>query len=69
LRAKRVPVELELEPDYILECSGQRMHFFSRAYLDDVLARWTDVDATLVEIADETGEPFKRVWRVIATAT
>jgi SAM-dependent methyltransferase len=67
LRAARLPVERELEPNYILERSGQRMHFFSRAYLDELLAGWSDVDATLVEIPDETtGEPYKRVWRVSA---
>ena len=67
LRAANRPVERELEPDYVLECAGQRVRFFSRSYLADVLADWEDVDAALVEIPrDETGEPFKRVWRVSA---
>ena len=67
LRAARRPVERELEPDYVLERAGQRVRFFSREYLADVLAHWADVDASLVEIADEgTGKPFKHVWRVSA---
>lgn len=67
LRAARRPVERELEPDYVLERAGQRVRFFSREYLADVLTGWVDVDASLVEIADEdTGEPFKHVWRVSA---
>lgn len=67
LRAARRPVERELEPDYVLERAGQRVRFFSREYVADVLAGWADVDASLVEIVDEeTGEPFKHVWRVSA---
>ncbi len=67
LRAKARPVERELEPDYVVECAGQRVRFFSRAYLDDVLADWADVEATLVEILhEETGKPYKHVWRVSA---
>jgi SAM-dependent methyltransferase len=67
LRAARRPVERELEPDYVLERAGQRVRFFSRTYLADVLAGWADVEANLVEIPNErTGEPYKRVWRVVA---
>ena len=67
LRAVNRPVERELEPNYVLECAGQRVRFFSRTYLADVLRDWENVDAALVEIPHEkTGEPFKRVWRVSA---
>ena len=67
LRAVRRPVERELEPDYVLERAGQRVRFFSRTYIAEVLAGWADVNASLVEIPDgRTGIPFKHVWRVSA---
>ncbi len=67
LRARRRPVVRELEPNYVLEQSGQTMHFFSEIYLRELLKGWREVYLDRVEIADsETGEPFKRVWRGIA---
>jgi SAM-dependent methyltransferase len=64
LRARWRPGARELEPDYVLEPSGQTMHFFSAAYLRDLLAEWRELRLEPVEIAHrETCEPFKRVWR------
>ena len=66
LRARRLPAR-ELEPDYVAEESGQTMHFFSEAYLRDLLAGWQQVQLAPVPIAHyKTGEPFKQVWRGIA---
>jgi SAM-dependent methyltransferase len=66
LRAKRRPVARELEPDYVLEEAGQTVRFFSRDVLEELLAGW-DMQLQHVEIGDdETGEPFKRVWRGMA---
>lgn len=68
LRARwRRPV-CELEPNYILEETGQTMHFFSREYLLELLAGWQGVELEPVVILDRyTGsEPFKQVWRGIA---
>jgi SAM-dependent methyltransferase len=63
LRERRRPIERELEPDYVLEKSGQAVRFFSRAYIDDLLGSWVCVDAKHVQINDpETGAAFKRVW-------
>jgi SAM-dependent methyltransferase len=42
LRARRLPAR-ELEPDYVAEESGQTMHFFSEAYLRELLKGWQDV--------------------------
>jgi SAM-dependent methyltransferase len=67
LRAARRPVALELEENYVLEESGQTMHFFSEEYLCELLRDWREVELERVEISDEaTGEPFKRVWRAVA---
>jgi SAM-dependent methyltransferase len=67
LRARRRAVAAELEPNYVLETAGQTVRFFSRDYLLELLAGWRDVSLEFVEIADnDTGEPFKRVWRGIA---
>jgi SAM-dependent methyltransferase len=67
LRARWSPVAREIENDYVLEESGQTMHFFSDAYLHELLSDWSDVRLELVEIPErETGEPFKRVWRGVA---
>jgi SAM-dependent methyltransferase len=67
LRALRRPVKRELEPNYVLEESGQTVRFFSREYVLSVLSDWNIRDLTHLEIAhDETGEPFKRIWRVVA---
>ena len=66
LRAKRRPVARELEPDYVLEEAGQTVRFFSRELLEELLAGW-EASLEHVEIRDdETGDPFKRVWRGIA---
>jgi SAM-dependent methyltransferase len=64
LRARRRPVRRELEPDFVLEETGQTVRFFSEAYLRELLHGWSDVALEHVELADhETGRPFKRVWR------
>ena len=66
LRARRLP-ERELAPDYVLEESGQTMHFFSEAYLRELLAGWQLVHLAPVPVAHhKTGELFKHVWRGIA---
>jgi SAM-dependent methyltransferase len=63
LRACNLPAR-ELEPDYVAEESGQTMHFFSEAYLRDLLAGWQRVQLVPVAIPHrQTGEPFKHVWR------
>jgi SAM-dependent methyltransferase len=63
LRARQLTAR-ELEPDYVLEESGQTMHFFSAAYLRDLLADWQQVRLVPVPIDDPvTGEPYKHVWR------
>src|SRR5579859_5992757 len=67
MRAKWHPMVREIEPDYILEQNGQTMHFFSEAYLRDLLSNWSIMTLEFVEVPHwETGEPFKRVWRGIA---
>jgi SAM-dependent methyltransferase len=67
LRARWRPAR-ELEPDYVAEESGQTMHFFSEAYLRDLLAEWPELHLTLVTIPHrKTGEPYKVVWRGIAS--
>ena len=64
LRARWRPVARELEKDYVLEQSAQTMHFFSEAYLRELLRDWRELRLDLIEIPHrETGEPFKRVWR------
>jgi SAM-dependent methyltransferase len=66
LRARRLPAR-QLEPDYVVEESGQTMHFFSEAYLRELLGEWQEVHLVSVPIRhDETGELFKHVWRGIA---
>src|SRR5580704_6737171 len=47
LRARRLPAR-ELEPDYVAEESGQTMHFFSEAYLRELLAGWQQVELVQV---------------------
>src|SRR5215472_9659041 len=67
LRARWRPVARELEPDFVLEQSGQTMHFFSERYLRELLQEWDELRLDAVEIArPETGEKFKQVWRGIA---
>jgi SAM-dependent methyltransferase len=66
LRARRLPAR-ELEPDYVAEESGQTMHFFSEAYLRELLAGWQHVQLARVAVPHRhTGEPYKHVWRGIA---
>jgi SAM-dependent methyltransferase len=66
LRARSLHAR-ELEPDYVAEESGQTMHFFSEAYLRELLAGWQQVELVPVLIPHhKTGEPFKHVWRGIA---
>jgi SAM-dependent methyltransferase len=66
LRARALPVVREIEPDYVLEETGQTMHFFSDDYLRELLRPWREVHLESVEIVDPAGRPFKRVWRAIA---
>jgi SAM-dependent methyltransferase len=69
LRAKRKPPVREIVPNYILETDGKTMHFFSAAYLRELLTGWGEVHLELIEItARTTGEPFKYVWRGVAHA-
>ena len=66
LRARCLPAR-ELEPDYVAEESGQTMHFFSEAYLRELLAEWQEVQLVPVPVPHrKTGELFKQVWRGIA---
>jgi SAM-dependent methyltransferase len=66
LRARWQPAR-ELEPDYVAEASGQTMHFFSEAYLRELLGGWRELEMTSVPIPHrETGQPYKHVWRGIA---
>jgi SAM-dependent methyltransferase len=66
LRARWQPAR-ELEPDYVAEESGQTVHFFSEAYLRELLREWRELHLDSVQIPDrKTGEPFKHVWRGIA---
>ena len=66
LRARNLPAR-ELEPDYVAEDSGQTMHFFSEAYLRELLAGWQHVELVPVPIShDKTSDPFKHVWRGVA---
>jgi SAM-dependent methyltransferase len=64
LRARNLPAR-ELEPDYVAEESGQTMHFFSEAYLHELLAGWQQVQLSPLPI-HRTGEPLKHVWRGVA---
>lgn len=66
LRARARPAR-ELEPDFVVEESGQTMHFFSEAYLRELLTGRQEVHLTPVLIPHHaTGQPFKQVWRGIA---
>jgi SAM-dependent methyltransferase len=66
LRARWLPAR-ELEPNYVVEESGQTMHFFSEAYLRELLRGWQEVQLVSVPIRrGETDELFKQVWRGIA---
>ena len=66
LRARRQPAR-ELEPDYVVEQSGQTMHFFSEAYLRDLLGGWQQVQLVLVAVPHpKTGRLVKHAWRGMA---
>ena len=66
LRARRLPAR-ELEPDFVAEESGQTMHFFSEAYLRELLGEWRELNLVSVPIPHrETGEQYKHVWRGMA---
>jgi SAM-dependent methyltransferase len=66
LRARRLPAR-GLESDYVAEDSGQTMHFFSEAYLRELLGGWREVQLASVSIPHrQTGEPYKHVWRGVA---
>jgi SAM-dependent methyltransferase len=65
LRARWQPAR-ELEPDYVAEASGQTVHFFSEAYLRELLEGWRELHLDPVPIRGQTGGPFKRVWRGVA---
>jgi SAM-dependent methyltransferase len=66
LRARNLPA-VEGEPDFVAEESGQTVHFFSAAYLHELLAGWQQVQLEQVLVPHRTtGEPFKHVWRGIA---
>jgi SAM-dependent methyltransferase len=66
LRAHWQPAR-ELEPDYVVEESGQTVHFFSEAYLRELLEGWRELHLASVPIPHrKTGEPYKHVWRGIA---
>jgi ubiquinone/menaquinone biosynthesis C-methylase UbiE len=66
LRASNLPAR-ELEPDYVIEESGQTMHFFSESYLRDLLAGWRQVHLVQLLLPEhKTSEPSKQVWRGIA---
>jgi SAM-dependent methyltransferase len=67
LRARWRPVVRELEQDFVLEESGQTMHFFSERYLRELLREWTELRLDPIGITHrETGEKFKQVWRGVA---
>ena len=67
LRARRRRVVRELEPDYVLEETGQTVRFFSEDELRRLLSAWEDVTLERVTIREaESGEPFKVVWRGLA---
>jgi SAM-dependent methyltransferase len=66
LRARWLPAR-ELEPDYVVEESGQTMHFFSEPYLRELLDGWRELHLAPVRIPHrETGELIKHVWRGVA---
>jgi SAM-dependent methyltransferase len=66
LRARGLPAR-ELEPDYVAEEPGQRMHFFSEAYLRELLGGWQEAHLVPASVPHhQTGEPCKQAWRGIA---
>jgi SAM-dependent methyltransferase len=65
LRARGLPAR-ELEPDYVAEASGQTLHFFSEAYLRELLVEWRQLRLESVQIHRRETGPLKHVWRGIA---
>jgi SAM-dependent methyltransferase len=66
LRARSLPAR-ELEPDYVVEESGQTVRFFSEDYLRELLAGWQGLRLDPVQVRRrETGGSFKHVWRGVA---
>jgi hypothetical protein len=66
LRARWQPAR-ELEADFVAEESGQTMHFFSEAYLRELLEGWQEVQLVPVPVPHrKTGGLFKHAWRGIA---
>lgn len=51
LRERQRPGAQALEPNYVLERSGQTMHHFSDDYLHELLHPWREVYLEPVEIA------------------
>ena len=68
LRERARPIVRELEPNYVLEEAGQRVRYFSREYLLDLLAGWQIValEHVALDYPRETGSFEKRVWRGVA---
>jgi SAM-dependent methyltransferase len=68
LRSSRKRVVKVLARNLVQEEDGQTMHYFSADELRDLFTRWTTLRLEHLEIPHQkTGEPFKRVWRGIAT--
>jgi hypothetical protein len=66
LRAGRLPAR-ELEPNYVLEESGQTVHFFSEEYLRELLDDWQGLSLDSVQVRRQRNDrPYKRAWRGIA---
>jgi SAM-dependent methyltransferase len=66
LRARWQPAR-ELEPDYVAEEPGPMVHFFSEAYLRELLGGWRELQLSSVPIPHrDTGAPYKHVWRGVA---
>ena len=69
LRATRKTVVEDLGDNVIRERDGQTVHFFSEEDLKSLFQDWQALDLVHLEIPHrETGLPFKRVWRGVATA-
>ena len=65
-RARWQPAR-ELEPDYVADESGQTVHFFSAAYLRELLSSWRELQLSSVPVPHrQTGPPYQHVWRGVA---
>jgi SAM-dependent methyltransferase len=61
LRESARPIERELEPDFVLEEAGQRVRYFSRAYLVDLLANWQVIKLDHLDVEyGGVGQPFQK---------